>query len=199
MDTVKKTTPINNKSCLEIWKLMQLLSLQYFLPYSNSWFFSYCVGNCWMWRGLWYSAKRFPLWVGDDIEGKILWAFFWGLWMTLKAKFVIFLLWFVDDIKGNCELSFVCCRSCQRRLWAFLCGLWLPIECICESFNVMANASMLVKYFNWWSFMSDPLYSFVTSFLVNLNNNHKSIATPKPFFKSYVSVTYLLPISSCWN
>jgi hypothetical protein len=36
VDTVKKTTPINNNSCLEIWKLMQLLSLQCFLPYSNS-------------------------------------------------------------------------------------------------------------------------------------------------------------------
>jgi hypothetical protein len=34
------------------------------------------------------------------------------------------------------------------------------------------------------------LYSFVTSFLVNLNNNHKSIATPKPFlnhmFQSHI-------------
>jgi hypothetical protein len=43
---------------------------------------------------------------------------------------VSFLLCVVDHVKGDCELSIVA-----------------AIEGICELFNVMANASMLVMYF----------------------------------------------------
>jgi hypothetical protein len=78
---VKKTTPINNNSCLEIWKLMQLLSLQYFLPYSNS-----RVG---------FLAVVWAIAGCEEVFDTMLKGSLCELGMTLKAKF--------------CELSFGGC------------------------------------------------------------------------------------------
>lgn len=165
VDTVRRAAPINNSNLENDASGYRYYPCNFFALNSRV--------------GVLAVVWAITMWRGEEVFDVMQKASLCELWMTLKAIFVNFLWWFVDDIKGNCELSFWGCRWHCKAIMRFLLYVVDDVKGNCElSFGSCGCNWRRFVRFSMWLPMSQCLSSIWMLCWLHYNINIRFVIKP---------------------